>query len=52
MISDDELYVVFQPNLLRGNANFVPPGLLPLTHVFRQLDNEPTEIPIEVASFV
>ena len=27
-------------------------GLLPLTHVFRQLDNEPAEIPIEVASFI
>ena len=50
MISDDELYVVFQPNLLQGN--FVPPALLPLTHVCRQMDNKPAAIPIEVASFI
>ena len=50
MISDDERYVVFQPNLLRGS--FVPPALLPLTHVCRQLDKEPAAIPIEVVSFI
>ena len=41
----------FKPNLLRGNANFLPPPLLLLMYVCRQLDNEPAESAIKVASF-
>ena len=51
LLDKHEEIVVLKPNLLRGNANVLSPALLLLMYVCRQLNNEPAEIHIKVASY-